>query len=72
MAFRVFGFNVPPSTEPESESHKDVGCFRAFAEPISDVMLNRMQEFCHATDGCLAVAKFPRSEHFDVQTVKRD
>ncbi len=31
-----------------------------------------MEEFCHATNGQLAVAEFPRSEHFDVQAVKRD
>jgi hypothetical protein len=35
-------------------------------------MLNRMEEFCHATNGQWAIAEFPRSEHFDVQAVKRD
>src|SRR5258708_34378689 len=46
LAFTVFCFNVPPSTEQESESLKDGGRFCAFTEQISDVMLNRMEEFC--------------------------
>jgi hypothetical protein len=72
MAFTIFCFNVPPSTEPESESHKNGGHFRAFGEPISDVVLNRIEEFCNSTNGFFVVAEFPRSAHFDVQAVKRD
>jgi hypothetical protein len=72
FAITVFCFNAPPSTEPEPESLKDGRLFRAFAEPISDVMLNRMEEFCHATNGRQTIAEFLWSEHFDVQAVKRD
>ena len=72
LAFTVFCFNVPPSTEPESESRQDGGCFRAFAQQISDIKLNCMEEFCHATNGRLAVAERPRSENFDMQAVERD
>jgi hypothetical protein len=68
----VFCFNVPPSTEPEPESFQNAGRFGAFAEQLSDVKLNRMEEFCYATYGRLAVAEFPRSEHFDMQAIKRD
>jgi hypothetical protein len=72
LAFTVFCFNVPPSTEPESESLQDWEGFGAFGQQISDIKLNGVEEFCYATNGQLAVAEFPRSEHFDVQAVKRD
>jgi len=58
--------------EQESESLQYGGRFGAFTEQISDIKLNRMEEFCHAKDGRSDDAEFPRSEHFDVQAVKRD